>query len=78
MTRQREIQRVRYEKYIGTRCEVMVEGRNEARAQYIGRTTHNKTLNFTAPQDANPKPGTYAPVVVTVSFPNSLLGELVI
>ena len=32
MSRQREIQRVRYEKYIGTRCEVMVEGKNEVRA----------------------------------------------
>ncbi len=78
MNKQREIQRARYEKYIGARCEVMVEGKNEARAQYIGRTTHNKTLNFTAPQDANPKSGTYVPVVVTGSFPNSLLGELVI
>ncbi len=78
MTKQREIQRVRYERYIGTRCEVMVEGRNEARAQYISRTTHNKTLNFTAPQHANPTSGSYAPVVVTGSFPNSLLGELVI
>ena len=78
MSRQREIQRVRYEKYIGTRCEVMVEGKNDVRAQYIGRTTHNKTLNFTAPGHANPKPGAYAPVLVTGSFPNSLLGELVI
>ena len=78
MTKQREIQRIRYEKYIGTRCEVMVEGKNEARAQYIGRTTHNKTLNFTAPLNANPTSGSYAPVVVTGSFPNSLLGELVI
>ena len=78
MSRQREIQRVRYEKYVGTRCEVMVEGRNEARAQYIGRTSHNKTLNFTAPETADPKSGTYAPVVVTGSFPNSLLGELVV
>jgi tRNA-2-methylthio-N6-dimethylallyladenosine synthase len=78
MTKQREIQRVRYERYIGTRCEVMVEGRNEARAQYIGRTSHNKTLNFTAPPHANPTSGSYAPVVVTGSFPNSLLGELVI
>jgi tRNA-2-methylthio-N6-dimethylallyladenosine synthase len=78
MTKQREIQRVRYERYIGTRCEVMVEGRNEARAQYIGRTTHNKTLNFTVPPHANPTSGSYAPVVVTGSFPNSLLGELVI
>jgi tRNA-2-methylthio-N6-dimethylallyladenosine synthase len=78
MSRQREIQRVRYEKYIGARCEVMVEGKNEVRAQYIGRTTHNKTLNFTAPEHANPKPGAYAPILVTGSFPNSLLGELVI
>ena len=78
MSRQREIQRVRYEKYIGTRCEVMVEGKNEVRAQYIGRTTHNKTLNFTAPEHAHPSPGAYAPILVTGSFPNSLLGELVI
>jgi hypothetical protein len=56
----------------------MVEGRNEPRAQWIGRTTHNKTLNFTAPQTAIPKLGTYAPVVVTGSFPNSLVGEMVL
>ena len=78
MTKQREIQTASYKRYIGTRCEVMVEGKNEARAQYIGRTTHNKTLNFAAPATANPKPGTYAPIQITGSFPNSLLGELVI
>jgi tRNA-2-methylthio-N6-dimethylallyladenosine synthase len=78
MARQREIQIARYKRYIGTRCEVMVEGRNEVRSQYIGRTSHNKTLNFTAPSAANPNPGTYVPVVVTGSFPNSLLGELVV
>jgi len=78
MAKQREIQIARYKKYIGTRCEVMVEGKNEARSQYMGRTSHNKTLNFTAPPTATPKPGTYAPVVVTSSFPNSLLGELVV
>ena len=78
MAKQREIQITRYKKYIGTRCEVMVEGKNEARSQYIARTTHNKTLNFTAPPTANPTPGTYVPVVVTGSFPNSLLGELVV
>src|ERR1700684_1891369 len=43
MARQREIQTTRYRKYIGTTCEVMVEGRNEARGQWIGRTTHHKT-----------------------------------
>src|SRR5271169_4467846 len=78
LVKQREIQITRYKKYIGTNCEVMVEGRNEARAQWIGRTSHNKTLNFTAPADAVPKPGSYAPVLVTGSFPNSLLGEMVI
>jgi tRNA-2-methylthio-N6-dimethylallyladenosine synthase len=78
MSRQREIQKASYQRYIGTRCEVMVEGKNEARSQFIGRTSHNKTLNFTAPESANPKQGTYAPILVTGSFPNSLLGELVV
>src|SRR5439155_1695360 len=43
--RQREIQRVNYEKHIGKVLEVMVEGRNEARGQIIGRSTQNKTIN---------------------------------
>ena len=77
MARQRDIQIARYKKYVGTQCEVMVEGRNEARAQWIGRTSHNKTLNFTAPDAADLKSGTYAQVLVTRSFPNSLVGELV-
>ncbi len=76
MSKQRDIQTTRYKKYIGTTCEVMVEAKNEARSQWIGRTTHNKTLNFTAPHAL--QSGTYAPVKVTASFPNSLLGELVI
>ena len=46
---QRQIQTASYKKYLGTISEVMVEGRNEARAQWIGRTSQNKTLNFTAP-----------------------------
>jgi tRNA-2-methylthio-N6-dimethylallyladenosine synthase len=78
MARQREIQIARYKKYIGTTSEVMVEGRNEARSQWMGRTSQNKTLNFTAPESAAPKAGTYVPVLTTVSFPNSLLGEMVI
>jgi tRNA-2-methylthio-N6-dimethylallyladenosine synthase len=56
----------------------MVEGRNESRGQWIGRTSQNKTLNFTAPEAAAPKAGTYVPVRATVSFPNSLLGEMVV
>ncbi len=78
MARQREIQTARYKKYVGSKYEVMVEGKNEARMQWIGRTSHNKTLNFTAPQNALPKVGSYAPVMVTSSFPNSLLGEMVV
>ena len=78
MARQREIQIARYKKYIGTVSEVMVEGRNEARSQWIGRTSQNKTLNFTAPALAAPKVGSYVPVMTTISFPNSLLGEMVV
>src|SRR5579862_7021392 len=78
MSRQREAQITSYKRYIGTTQEVMVEGKNEARSQWIGRTTHNKTLNFTAPETTAPKVGAYVSVRVTSSFPNSLLGELVV
>ena len=77
---QRAIQTASYKKYIGTICEVMVEGRNEARAQWMGRTSQNKTLNFTAPESSahETKIGSYVPVRAIASFPNSLLGELVV
>jgi tRNA-2-methylthio-N6-dimethylallyladenosine synthase len=78
MSRQKEIQITRYKKYIGDTLEVMVEGKNEARKQWIGRTSHNKTLNFTAPGTSIPQVGSYVKVRATQSFPNSLLGELVI
>src|SRR5579863_3161680 len=78
MAKQRDIQISRYKRYIGQTLEVMVEAKNEARNQWIGRTSQNKTLNFTAPEAAAPKPGTYIPVKATASFPNSLLGELVV
>jgi tRNA-2-methylthio-N6-dimethylallyladenosine synthase len=76
--RQREIQRRRYQRHVGQVLEVMVEAKNEARGQWIGRTSQNKTLNFTAPQGVVPEAGSYIPVVTTGSFPNSLLGEMVI
>jgi len=78
MAKQRAIQTTNYKKYIGTIHEVMVEGKNQARGQWIGRTSQNKTLNFTAPTDALPKTGGYVPVMTTGSFPNSLLGEMVV
>jgi len=78
MERQREIQRRLNHKHEGETLEVMVEGKNEARAQWIGRTSQNKTLNFTAPADRRLALGAYVPVLITGSFPNSLLGELVV
>jgi tRNA-2-methylthio-N6-dimethylallyladenosine synthase len=78
MARQKEIQIARYKNYIGKNIEVMVEGKNESRNQWIGRTSQNKTLNFTAPADAALKVGAYVQTRVTASFPNSLLGELAV
>jgi tRNA-2-methylthio-N6-dimethylallyladenosine synthase len=75
--RQREIQRANYENRIGRVFEVMVEGKNEARGQVIGRTSQNITLNFTAPESMVPSVGSYVNVLVTRSFPNSLVGEMV-
>ena len=78
MSHQREIQISSYKRYIGEVMEVMVEGRNKTRDQWLGRTSQNKTLNFTAPETSNPQIGTYVKVKATQSFPNSLLGELVV
>jgi tRNA-2-methylthio-N6-dimethylallyladenosine synthase len=77
MDRQREIQRINYGKQVGSILEVMVEGENEARKQWIGRTSQNKTLNFSAPPAVSPEAGSYHPIKVTGSFPNSLVGEMV-
>ncbi len=73
--RQREIQRANYERKVGKIFEVMVEGTNEARGQIVGRTSQNITLNFTS--SVAPEAGTYANVLVTKSFPNSLVGHMV-
>jgi tRNA-2-methylthio-N6-dimethylallyladenosine synthase len=76
MARQREIQIPRNKQYVGSTVEAMVEGHNESRNQWIGRTSQNKTLNFTAPAGISPQIGGYVPVLVTGSFPNSLIGEM--
>ncbi len=75
--RQREIQRERYSKQVGETLEVMVEGKNP-RGQVIGRTSQNKTLNFTHKQLIDPALGSYVQVRVTQAFPNSLVGEMVV
>jgi tRNA-2-methylthio-N6-dimethylallyladenosine synthase len=77
MDRQREIQRGNYEKHLGEIIEVMVEGRNEARGQVVGRSSQNKTVNFTSKALIQPATGSYVNVLVTKSFPNSLVGEMV-
>ena len=73
--RQREIQRLLNARHIGEIVEVMVEGHNAARNQWIGRTSQNKTLNFTARRAL--ALGSYCEVRVNTAFPNSLAGELV-
>jgi tRNA-2-methylthio-N6-dimethylallyladenosine synthase len=75
---QREIQIRKNRRHIGETIEVMVEGKNEARGQWMGRTSQNQVLNFVAHHGAELAAGTYAPVRVLASFPNSLLGELVV
>ena len=75
---QKEIQTRLSRRYLDRVVEVMVEGKNPARGQFIARTSQNKTLNFTtAPGNRAPKPGSYVRVHVTETFPNSLLGEMV-
>ena len=77
LDRQRETQRSNYAKHIGEMLEVMVEGYNAARGQVVGRTSQNKTVNFTTVQPILPAQGSYLPVRITQSFPNSLVGEAV-
>ncbi len=78
LEKQRTIQQSRNQKHKGEQVEVMVEGKNQARQQWIGRTSQNKTLNFVAPVGVNLESGSYVPVLVITVFPNSLLGEMVV
>ena len=74
--KQRAIQIRRNAELIGSVQEVLVEGRHEALGQWIGRTSTNRTLNFTHPANGGANlVGTYLPVRVTRSGPNSLVGE---
>ena len=77
LDRQREIQRVNYMNHLGEIMEVMVEGHNAARGQIIGRSSQNKSVNFTSSQPIAPAPGTYRQVRIIATHPNSLVGEAV-
>lgn len=80
--KQRAIQIRRNANYVGKREEVHVEGFNKATSQWIGRTSQNKTLNFTDSVLSEPGGeatlvGKYTDVLVTRAGPNSLAGESV-
>jgi tRNA-2-methylthio-N6-dimethylallyladenosine synthase len=74
--RQKQIGARRNQRHIGQILEVMVEGKNEARGQWNGRTSQSKVLNFTAPAGVELSTGSYVSVRVTACFPNSLVGEM--
>lgn len=74
---QRERQRVSYARHLNTKMEVMVEGYNHQRGQVTGRSSQNKTVNFTTTQPILPAVGNYVDVCITQTFPNSLVGEMV-
>ena len=75
LEKQRAIQLRKHAGMIGEVEEVLIEGRNHATQQWIGRTAQNRTLNFTHERDAPEMLGTYLPVRITRAGPNSLAGE---
>ena len=77
MDRQREIQRINYAQRIGQTMEVAVEGHNQARGQVFGKNSQNITVNFSVAGPILPSPGSYLPVKITHSYPNSLVGEAI-
>ena len=77
LDRQREIQRISYERHRGEVMDVMVEGHNAQRVQVVGRSSQNKTVNFTTSSPILPALGSYQKVRITQTFPNSLLAEAI-
>jgi tRNA-2-methylthio-N6-dimethylallyladenosine synthase len=74
--KQRAIQIRRNAELVGSIREVLVEGRNASTGQWIGRTSDNRTLNFTHGA-TDGLLGRYLEVRVTRSGPNSLAGDAV-
>jgi tRNA-2-methylthio-N6-dimethylallyladenosine synthase len=74
--RQKQIGARRNQRHVGQVLEVMVEGKNAARGQWVGRTSQIKVMNFTVLAGVALVTGSYVPVLVTGSFPNSLVGEM--
>jgi tRNA-2-methylthio-N6-dimethylallyladenosine synthase len=73
--RQKQIQLERYQGFVGSVEEVLVEGHGREN-QWKGRTAQNIVLNFTAAEgSAAVRPGDYWRARVTHAGPNSLVGE---
>jgi tRNA-2-methylthio-N6-dimethylallyladenosine synthase len=63
------------QKYVGSACEILVEGGSEkGGGQLTGRTRTNKIVNFDGPPELT---GSFADVAVTMAGVNSLRGELI-
>ncbi len=77
LSSQREIQRLTYARHLGETMELMVESHNQTRNQVVGRSSQNKTVNFTTHSPILPAIGSYQMVRVNATFPNSLLAEAV-
>ncbi len=77
LDRQRALQKSSYARHLGQTMEVMVEGHNHQRQQVVGRSSQNKTVNFTTGEPIMPALGNYLTVKITTTFPNSLVGEAV-
>jgi tRNA-2-methylthio-N6-dimethylallyladenosine synthase len=74
--RQREIQREHYARHLDQVVEVMVESYNPNRNQVVGRSSQNKTVNFTTAElTSKPPIGSYLSVRITQTLPNCLVGE---
>ena len=73
--KQRAIQIRRNAELVGSVEEVHVEGFQPGTGQWIGRTSQNRTLNFTHSGEPGPLTGRYLEARVTRSGPNSLVGE---
>ena len=71
--RQRVIQTARNEALVGRTFEVLVDGQSRKESQWAGRTSSNRVVNFTSPQES--LLGDYVQVRITRAGPNSLIGE---
>jgi tRNA-2-methylthio-N6-dimethylallyladenosine synthase len=76
LEKQRIIQTARNEALIGHTLEVMVEGASRHENQWLGRTSSNRTLNFTSPRSG--LLGEYVLTQVTHAGANSLAGVEVV